>query len=80
MSKTLRTLAPVLAHISHRQLLRRGMSGMSGPGLRQRHRSDPHRARSTAAVGLAPLPCQDTMRPPGGIEGGRHSGTSRRCL
>ncbi len=55
-----------LTRISHRNLLRHRMSR---PGLRQSHRSDPHCAGSTAPVGSASLPCQDTTY-----------GTSRRCL
>ena len=44
--------------------------------------TDPIRGREAAGrkhnpVGSASLPCQDTIRPPGGIEGGGHSGTSR---
>jgi hypothetical protein len=46
-----------LSRISHSHLLRHRMSR---PGLRQSHRSDPHCAGSTAPVGSASLPCQDT--------------------
>ncbi len=59
-------LTVALARISHSHLLRHRRSR---PGLRQSHRSDPHCAGSTAPVGSAALPCQDTTY-----------GTSRRCL
>lgn len=39
-----------LAHISHRNLLRPGMSGMSGPGPRQRRRSDPRQDGKLIAI------------------------------